>query len=240
MRAHFLYRAYRARYFRQAGEIRALGAILRRGDVALDVGAHKGRYVYWMRRAVGPDGRVVAFEPQPRLAAYLRTATQRMGWRNVDVRQSAVGDAVGTAVLHVPGEAGVSAGASLDSAAYADGSRLHVECAVTTLDREAEGVGRVALLKVDVEGHEWQVFHGAERLVRRDAPALLFECETRHLRHHTMADVFRYLEGLGYEGRFFSPVRLRPLAEFDPAIHQAERPRPPGPYCNNFLFTPLR
>jgi len=237
---HFRYRAYRARWFRQAGEIRALLAHLRAGDTALDVGAHKGRYTYWMRRAVGAGGRVVAFEPQQRLAAYLQDAVARLRWRNVTVRPCAVGEAVGTATLHVPGSRGVSAGASLDSAAYAQGSPLHLTCEVTTLDRETEGLGRVALVKVDVEGHEWQVFRGAERLLRRDAPVLLFECERRHLTGHAMADVFGWLEGLGYEGAFFAPVALRPLAAFDPAVHQAELPGRSGPYCNNFLFTPRR
>jgi FkbM family methyltransferase len=237
---HFRYRAYRARWFRQAGEIRAVLAHLEAGDTAFDVGAHKGRYTYWMRRAVGPGGRVVAFEPQPRLAADLQAAVTRLGWRNVAVRPCAVGDAVGSATLHVPGARGVSAGASLDSAAYAAGAPLHLACEVTTLDRESEGPGRVALVKVDVEGHEWQVFQGAERLLRRDAPVLLFECEQRHLKDRAMADVFAWLEGLGYEGAFFAPVALRPLAAFDPAVHQPELPGRSGPYCNNFLFTRRR
>jgi hypothetical protein len=69
---------------------------------------------------------------------------------------------------------------------------------------------------------------------------LLFECERRHLRDHAMADVFAWLEGLGYEGAFFAPVALRPLAAFDPAVHQTAEPGRAGLYCNNFLFTPRR
>jgi FkbM family methyltransferase len=236
MKTHYLWRAYRARFFRQAGEIRTVLATLRPGDTAVDVGAHKGRYIFWMRRAVGPTGRVVAFEPQPRLAAYLRDAGAALRWGNVAVRQAAVADTAGPATLHVPGARGVSAGASLDSAAYADGSPLHYACETTTLDRELEGVARVRLIKVDAEGHELPVFRGAERLLRSQAPALLFECETRHLRRHTMGDVFAYLDALGYRGSFFAPTALRPLAEFDPAVHQ--RLGGPGPYCNNFLFLP--
>jgi len=238
MRPHYLYRAYRARWFRQAGEIRAVGSALREGDTAVDVGAHKGRYVFWMRRAVGAAGRVLAFEPQPLLADYLRGVSAAMGWRNVAVRQAAVADAPGTATLHVPGARGVSAGASLDSAAYADGAPLHYECAVVTLDRELQSGERVRLIKVDAEGHELQVFRGAEGLLRSQGPVLLFECETRHLRRHSMADVFGYLDGLGYRGSFFSPTALRPLAEFDPTVHQRMGGR--APYCNNFLFVPSR
>lgn len=236
MRPHYLYRAFRARWFRQAGEIRAVLATLRAGDTAVDVGAHKGRYVYWMRRAVGAAGAVVAFEPQPKLAAYLRGVCAAMRWPNVDVREAAVADIPGRAMLHVPGARGVSAGASLASAAFADGSPLQYECAVRTLDRDFEGVARVRLIKVDAEGHELPVFRGAEQLLRSQAPVLLFECETRHLRQHAMADVFGYLDGLGYRGSFFAPTALRPLAEFDPAVHQRLGGR--SPYCNNFLFVP--
>jgi FkbM family methyltransferase len=242
MRARYVFKAYRARYLRQRGELRTVAATLRPDDLAVDIGAHKGTYTYWMRRAVGPAGRVVSFEPQPRLAAYLRSVTALMGWRNVDVRQYALTDVPGTAVLHVPGKSGMSLSASLDSATYVADAGFHYECAVDTLDRQMRGTGRVALVKVDVEGHELQVFRGAEGLLKRDAPALLFECEARHLRRHSMRDVFGYLEGLGYEGAFFAPVELRPLDEFDPAVHQREGGAGTGrvPYCNNFLFTPRR
>ena len=45
-------------------------SVLRHGDVAVDVGAYKGGYTYWMREAVGDAGTVFAFEPQPELAYY--------------------------------------------------------------------------------------------------------------------------------------------------------------------------
>ena len=38
----------------------------------------------------------------------------------------------------------------------------------------------VSLIKCDVEGHEGEVFRGAEQLLRQDRPILLFECEQRH------------------------------------------------------------
>ncbi len=238
MKTRFLYRALKARYRDQGAEIRALLAGLAPGDVAVDVGANKGAYLYWMRRAVGPAGRVFAFEPQPGLARYLETVRTRMGWENVVVRECALSDAAGVRILHVPGWEN-SPGASLEEAAAAGPGTRDREVAADTLDHQLEGAGRVALIKVDVEGHELAVFRGAARTLAESRPLLLFECEARHLTGHVPRDVFAHLERLGYRGQVFSPEGLRPVAEFDAAIHQRRAPgrfwEAPG-YCNNFLF----
>ena len=240
MKARFLYRALKARYRDQRFEIRSVLSALSPGAVAVDVGANKGAYLYWMRRAVGESGEVFAFEPQAVLAGYLRAVAARMRWSNVRVRDCAISDSTGTGTLHVPGERD-SPGASLEEAILAVSACREEACAVDTLDRQLEGAGRIALLKVDVEGHELAVFRGAERTLAQSRPTLLFECEARHLTRHTQSDVFAFLEERGYTGSFFSPRGLLPLGEFDAAVHQRRGPgrfwKEPG-YCGNFLFVP--
>ena len=238
VKPRFLYRAMKARFRDQGAEIRALLRELSPGDVAVDVGANKGAYLYWMRRAVGPEGSVFAFEPQPGLARYLEAVSARMRWRNVVVRECALSDAAGQRTLHVPGWEN-SPGASLEEAAAASSGVRAREVAADTLDHQLEGAGPVALVKVDVEGHELAVFRGAARTLEQFRPTLLFECEARHLSDRSPRDVFRYLEGFGYRGGFFSQEGLRPVEEFNPAVHQRRGPgrfwEAPG-YCNNFLF----
>jgi FkbM family methyltransferase len=238
VRARFLYRAWKARLRGERPEIRALRAALSGGDVAVDVGANKGAYLYWMRRAVGPGGSVYAFEPQPGLARYLEAVSARMRWANVFVRECALSDSAGVRVLHVPGWEG-SPGASLEEAVAAASDCRDRDCVADTLDRQLAGAGRVALIKVDVEGHELAVFRGAARTLGDSKPTLLFECEARHLTRHAPRDVFVFLEGFGYRGAFFTPEGLRPVEEFDVAFHQRRGPgrfwEAPG-YRNNFLF----
>jgi FkbM family methyltransferase len=240
-RARFLYRALRARYRDQRSEILAMSRLLSDGDHAVDVGANKGSYTFWMRHAVGPGGRVHAFEPQPELAAYLRATCAAMRWENVEIREAAASDRSGQATLRVPGS-GPSPGASLEASAVAESSSRGVSCETVRLDDALAGAERVAFVKVDVEGHELAVFRGAAEILARDSPALIFECEARHLGADSApADVFAFLEALGYAGSFFSPSGLRPVAGFDPAVHQRRGPgrvwKEPG-YVNNFLFLP--
>ena len=238
MKLRYLYRTFKARYRDEKSEIQAALAIIRPGDTVTDIGANKGSYLYWMQKAVGKNGTVFAFEPQPKLAKYLETVRRSMGWENVKVCDCGLSDSTGTGRLNVPGLKD-SPGASLEAMAVSAGDSHSEECRVDTLDRQLASQSRVSLLKMDVEGHELNVFRGAKDILKRHAPALLFECEARHLRAHSMADVFDYLKSFGYAGSFFSPEGLRPLAEFSPARHQkteGDRFWDAPDYCNNFLF----
>lgn len=238
MRFRFTYRAWKARLRDQQLEIALTRALVRPGDLVADAGANKGAYVYWLRGSVGEAGKVLAYEPQPALAAYLRRACEVFHWSNVHVSEVALSNRVGTSVLYVPGF-GVTPGASLEASVLDQTPGARFECRVNTLDTELEGLGPLTFLKVDVEGHELAVFQGAERTLRRDRPHLLFECEERHLTKHTMGDVFSFLESLGYEGFLLLDRSLLPVAQFDPSAYQPRNvPRfwkEPG-YHNNFLF----
>jgi FkbM family methyltransferase len=242
MNARFLFRAFKARFRDQRAEIQAVLSSLQSGDRAVDVGAYKGSYLYWLRKAVGQQGKVFAFEPQPELKRYLEIICAASKWGNVQVYDLAVSDMVGRATLNVP-SGGVSPGASLEQAVASSAPGRGYECAVDTLDRCLKNAGPINFLKVDAEGHELQVFRGAADILSRFTPVILFECEARHLSNHTMRDVFSYLQNLGYDGEFFSPLGLRPLKEFDPVVHQrsdSERFWDAPDYCNNFLFKSRR
>jgi FkbM family methyltransferase len=189
-----------------------------------------------MRRAVGPRGRIYAFKPQPALHAYLAATASRQGWTNVEILPYALSDRPGDASIHVPApEGGTSPGASLES--HTGGRAVPVK--LETLDHALAGEPRVSFVKCDVEGHELAVFRGARRILAEHGPALLFECEARHLAAHRMEDVFAFLEALGYRGAFFTDGGLQPLERFDAAVHQrrdGERFWDRPGYVNNFLF----
>ena len=231
----FRLRALKARFRDQRAEFDIIGRHLRGGDVVCDIGANKGSFVYWLSRWVG-EGRVVAFEPQPELARGLAEVC-RPKLDNVTVEPKAAFSHSGTQELFVP--EGHSPGASLTHRAAEAIAFKTLSVPVVTLDDYFDAAERVALLKIDVEGAELGVFRGAERILRRHAPLLVFECENRHLSPGTVDDVFGWLAGLGYEGRFICGDRLLPLAQFDAAVHQRQDGEwfwKSRDYCNNFVF----
>ena len=232
----FRLRALKARFRDQRAEFKIIRRHLRSGDIACDIGAHKGGFVYWLSCWVG-DGRVVAFEPQPQFAERLTAVCRAIKLDNVTVEAKAVYSHSGTQDLFVP--VGHSPGASLTHKAVEAESFATLSVPVVALDDYFDENDRVTLLKIDVEGTELGVFKGAERILRQHAPLLVFECENRHLGPGCVGDVFSYLNGLGNAGSFVHRNRLLPVAQFDAAVHQRQDGEwfwKRRDYCNNFIF----
>ena len=244
MNARFIWRGWKTRLRDQRFELQAVREAMRSGGAALDIGANKGSYLYWLARwARGAP--VVAFEPQRSLASYLHTACATTGLGNVQVENLALSDRIGELTLFVPGDAD-SPGASLESS-VADKTACHTEVVqVTTLDAYAAAHIQqpVRVMKIDVEGHELAVLRGAQALIQRDKPLLVIECESRHLSADArVMDLLQLVQGWGYSASFVWPRRGElPASAFDPAVHQSqqgERFWDSHDYCNNFIFRPL-
>lgn len=241
-RLSYWYRAWRYRFRVDPAEIHYILSVLQPGDTAVDIGCHKGGYLYWMRRQVGMMGRVYAFEPQPRLFEYLTGIQKQLNFSNVQLENMGLSSQTGSMALYIPASSsGTSPGATLNAVAgdHSTGFHRHI-VPVTTLDAYflAEGI-RPALLKIDVEGHELEVLKGGRALLGACRPRILMECENRHLGSGNVQEVFSFLLDLGYSGRFIHRGKLRSLDEFDAAVHQLQGPgrfwEAPD-YANNFVF----
>lgn len=195
----FRVRALKARFRNQKTEFDVIRKRLQPSDIACDIGANKGSFIYWLSHWCR-DGRVIAFEPQPELADRLAHNCRVIGLGNVTVEARAVYSHSGEMDLFVP--EGHQPGASLTRNALTDKDFATLSVSVVSLDDYFAEYDKVGLIKIDAEGAELQILKGAERVLRQHAPLLVFECENRHLAPGNVEEVFSYLESLGYEGSF--------------------------------------
>lgn len=190
--------------------------LLQPGDVAVDVGANIGYVTSLFAARVGSQGRVEAFEPHPRIFTELRQNVRRLNFAAAPVmirlHECALGSRDGTARLIEPRAFGINEGTSTlvappDAPASQDNAGFEIRLArLDTVLADCD----IALLKVDVEGFEAEVFAGAEQLLaRRKIRNIIYEahdCERSGL-HELLAQYGYSVFGIGHD--LFGP-RITP------------------------------
>lgn len=138
--------------------------------VIFDVGAHQGESIAFFRE-VFETCEIHSFEPDPSNFEILQSCATAVGTR---AHRLAISDRVGEAeffrqdISHLGGLAPINA-ESRDSLGYAKRApNSSITVPVTTIDTYCEdhGIGRVDLLKIDVQGFEGEVLAGAARTLR--------------------------------------------------------------------------
>jgi|TARA_B100001971_G_scaffold141459_1_gene130667 predicted methyltransferase len=100
----WILRAWRYRLVVERQEINFMLKYLKPGQTAVDIGAHKGAYTYWMSKYTGTNGNVFAFEPQPRLYNQLNKILDNSKINNVHVELLALSANKGENTLLMPGK----------------------------------------------------------------------------------------------------------------------------------------
>lgn len=198
-------------------EFQMLPALIRPGDWVIDVGANIGFYTLRLAELVGPEGRVLAFEPIPANFELLAANCGFRGCRNVTLFNVAASRSTGLVRMEVPtwGSAGMTNPyrARITAAGSAGNQYAALAVAIDSLQIPA----RVSLVKIDVEGHELEVVHGMKDLIARHRPALLIEG----------TECNSHLEGLSYRVTRL-PGSPNCVLTYGAAIESAhEQPRDP-------------
>ena len=149
--------------------------VLKEGMVAIDVGAHMGLYTLFASKLVGENGIVLAVEPSEREFCRLKANLELNHVTNVRLIRVAVSNRRSEAVLLIASEEH-SGHNTLGDFAY-DSTRLEGKQLVRTgrLDDivQQEGLSRIDVIKMDIEGSELFALEGASNTLKQFHPVLL-------------------------------------------------------------------
>jgi FkbM family methyltransferase len=180
-------------YFAGGGEPAVQAALqehLRPGMVFYDIGANIGFFSLLAARLVGPQGRVVAFEADPEVAARLREHISRNNFSRITAEQQAMW-CEPTVVSFARTDPATSPDRGLGHVVPGPGEGT-IQVNATSLDEFTRAQTAPDFLKCDVEGAEVEVFRGAERLLTEKRPGILCEMHSDENRRRLLAEFARH------------------------------------------------
>ena len=196
---------------------------VRKGDVVWDVGANVGLFTFAAASVAGATGYVLAIEADSWLVELLRKSvkTRPESSAACEVLSAAVSDSVDITRFHIAAR-GRSTNhlAAVTGSTQTGGVRDSVLVGTVSLDWLLEKLPAPQVLKIDVEGAEYQVLQGAHSLLSAIRPTIL--CEVTSESAERVGDL---LKAHGYE-------------MFDLDVHKDKRKPLASPTFNTLACLP--
>jgi len=160
-------------------------------DVVLDVGTYIALHTIELSKLAK---HVISFEPQPLVSACVKKTLNAMEIKNVDHYHMALGNETGWTHIHTNGDGDASIRGIRDAK-----FTQSFKCKIDKLDNIVKE--KVKLIKIDVEGSEFQVLAGAIGLIEEHKPIIIIET-FKNKRNLKLLDDF--CEGFDYDMVYIS------------------------------------
>ncbi len=153
---------------REALFTKTLQGALREGDCVLGIGANIGYYSLMEARLVGPRGQVYAIEPVPHNMKMLEDNIRLNNYSNIETFRLAMGQSNGVAKIYLSDHPNWS---SFYRPRKVTG---RVDTQISSVDSFLKGKRLPDMVRMDVEGYEYEIMIGMSGLLESDRPLRLF------------------------------------------------------------------
>ncbi|MFK7001357.1 FkbM family methyltransferase [Flavobacterium oreochromis] len=237
---------YKKRYYKTLASLRTgnykcepelllIHQLLNEDSVFVDIGTNKGIYLYQAEKKI-KSGKIFGFEPNESLVNYIQPLFPK-----IKLFSLAVSSITGTSVLHIPkkGNGLQDTRASLEDM----GDNVEkIEIKTITLDDWViqNNIEKLDLVKIDVEGHEFDTIKGSKKVLEILKPTFIIEIELRHA-HYPINEIFNFIKSFNYEVFYFDrkSLSLKPFQVSKMEVFQKDDYLNDfNKYINNFIFIP--
>lgn len=249
---------YKEKYFRQIAalnwqnihsknienELLLIRYFLEKDSVFIDVGANLGQYLFVAESIIDQNkGHICGFEPHPYLASRLEKIFPK-----TEIIQKALSDAIGKAQFKVPffkHREIHTRGTLKTNHIETDETNfklLNVE--IDTLDTfvKSKDLRKIDVIKIDVEGAEFDVLKGASDSIKQFKPVLIVEIEQRHHDQDVLKFISDFEREFDYQCHYFdadeqelkSDLNLKTIDQLQSADNHGKNRM----FINNFIFIP--
>jgi FkbM family methyltransferase len=189
-----------------------IATVLKEGDYFIDIGANIGLFTLIAADVVGPNGRVIAFEPTPKTYNRLLTNIELNAFDNIDVYNIGLSSSAQKLQFNISNN-GYDAWNSFAASNFSVlNEQIMVD--VSTLDFELTKYdkSKIRLVKIDVEGWEKFVLNGGVDFLKKYSPQLLIEFTEQNTfaAGYMVQEVYDFMVDLGYKWYGLKETELVP------------------------------
>jgi FkbM family methyltransferase len=184
---------------RETYHVNTLMREVKPGDVVIDIGANIGYYALLEASIVGNGGQVYAIEPVPSNAELLRKNIDLNGCSNIELYQLAIGEARKTAPMYQTPQR------NLGSLLNPTGTPLEshitkvIDVEVMTLDDFLKDKPSPRIIRMDVEGYEYEIIRGMGHTLQTVVPlTILMEFHFHRMKRARSTEVLQTLRNAGF------------------------------------------
>ena len=172
---------------------------LNAGENAIDIGGNIGLQSIRMAKCTGMQGKIYAFEPLAHLQEKFRKNIQLNKVDNVSLFPYALSDEEGELEFTVNKNSWNQGTFSLSHTGDGVEKQL-VSIKIADNIPEIQNLESLALIKIDVEGFEFQVIKGLKQTIQKYRPRLIFEYDENYWKKtgQSMEECYAFLKACNY------------------------------------------
>ena len=193
--------------------------VIQKDSNCIDIGCHKGEILQFILK-LAPQGKHFAFEPIPYLYDQLNVKFKNQA----TILPFALSDKSGQTTFNLVKNAPAYSGINKRKYAVENPEIEEIQVELKQLDEVIPAETKIDLIKIDVEGGEFDVLKGAKKILQNHHPILVFECGIGASEFYGTKpkEIFQYLTDLNYNistlGAFMKQSAPLTISEFENAF----------------------
>jgi len=179
---------------------------LKEGMICLDIGANLGYFAFLESSKVGKSGKVIAVEPAPLTFDLFKKNVELQKNQNISSYNFAFSNKKGTVDFFISNSSNWSRIIRENDPYHGDKGKI-VKIRSNTIDNFIEELelNKLDLIRVDLEGYEFEIFEGAKNTLSKLKPMLQIEIHRDFMGVQKSLKFLRNLKNLGYEIEYYIP-----------------------------------
>ena len=177
----------------------ALRKELKQGDVILEAGANIGYYAIMESKKIGNNGLIYAIEPSRKNYFDLKKNISHNNVKNIDTYHLAFGDKNKMVNLGISNMCNMNRVMENADLRFDETEKVKM----VTIDKFLKSKKNPDIVRMDVEGSEYEIFKGMEKLLKNSPPRLLYiETHFKEMGKQRSIEFLTNLKNCGYEIKY--------------------------------------